>query len=647
MAIQVNKDGSGIIVVDDFSGGLNTYIHQSQIQDTETPNTLNCWNYNNTLSKIPGHTIEYINVRSSSILSTAYISSFYYSQAGLADTYNYRLYHFGRTINHNAPGETISTSITTNSEIVPLFSDTSSSGQKIGPICIEVTAIFTSGSDKVVLSAPASATLKYIKGTGDCIVRLITGDSFLSFITATGSISGSSLTCTTLRNSESNLTATAGIMPGLGYSLGDNTSDDILYIQPSIISMNNQTFFLLNKNSIAPASGGFAYGTSATGSSSSDNNLKCINITAWPPSLTCENHKNYIFLGNIGSASGGNESQLRWSSLKDPETWPTNNTLEIGYKDGDQILKILSYLGNLFILKQRSAWILNGDIFDPSNPTYNLIKLITPYNFRVSTINCLTINKNGLLNIIGDNGIYEYSGGLFIVDSLINQRIPSIINNFKKVFPNFSHLKRIRHLISSGNSEIYIYPTASASATINNDLIIQLRNKSLWNMSFANQNNIIPGNSTYFGTGYVSPTIVSTNPLSAGTASANGLIDWFSSEKNHKFIAANGSTAAGSINAYWFSKEFNIGYGQFKYIVVQYKKQSGTLTIEYKIDQGTAVTTTADMNVGRGSIVRNTIPIDQMGSTIQVAFSNNNTGENFEIYGFKIPFTVIPENRLL
>jgi hypothetical protein len=111
------------------------------------------------------------------------------------------------------------------------------------------------------------------------------------------------------------------------------------------------------------------------------------------------------------------------------------------------------------------------------------------------------------------------------------------------------------------------------------------------------------------------------------------------------YVEASGS-ATTSIQAHWRSKEFNIEFGHFKQLVVYMQKQpAGSLDVGWSIDQGSFATATADMTVGRGNLIRRTFDLNQKGSTIQLYFANTASGQTFGIYGAKVYYEQILENR--
>ena len=111
-----------------------------------------------------------------------------------------------------------------------------------------------------------------------------------------------------------------------------------------------------------------------------------------------ESHRNYMFGGhqianndNIGTT----QSRLRWSALNDATSWPASNFVDVGREDGLRIESLLSAYDHLYILKgplnhrmdpgvnvgitnKASMYYLAGQVFDPSNPTYELREIPLP-----------------------------------------------------------------------------------------------------------------------------------------------------------------------------------------------------------------------------------------------------------------------------
>ena len=55
MPVKVDKNGRGIIIIDDFTGGLNTLMHPTLIADNQTPTASNVWASGGLLTKRPGN----------------------------------------------------------------------------------------------------------------------------------------------------------------------------------------------------------------------------------------------------------------------------------------------------------------------------------------------------------------------------------------------------------------------------------------------------------------------------------------------------------------------------------------------------------------------------------------------------------------
>lgn len=631
------------IVINDFTGGLNDTIHKSLIADNESPDCSDVWTYNNTLTKRPGNfaqllsqevnaqaganqatfpqiCIQLFNSNSLTGDDVILFGEMFAGLDGAAGTFVTALFATAGVYPFRHPGA------------MPTLVNMAS------PFSVMGFAVTASGagsaSDKIVLTA-ASSLLDKIR----------VGDIFASNETKIGSrfqlktlsaISGGSLTATT------NSTLGSDTYPGAGNTgvvvpkISSEASSTALGEQPKFLSFNNNLYIIVNKEQAAIGTGGYAFSSSATASKGSITFAVLENITAWPKAKCAVTHKRYVFLGNEA-----NSSRLRWSALDNPELWPAENTIDINKNDGQELVSLYSFAGGLLIFKQKSVYILIGDIFDPSNPTYQLIPIRTPDDFLLSNRYSIVTYKD-IIFILSDNGLFIYPGGPSILRYPGHKKVDTAIFQHLKSFPNVSNFINNSCLYTSGNSLFMTYARSATGAAKGLVKTLVLDDKgSFWNFASGHYelriSPPIQHNERYYTT---SPGSPDTSTQRVVTEVVQLLIK---TDGNHRRM----EDVLLPISGYWFSKEFNKEYTNYKNLVLYYKKQVGTLSVEWSIDQIAAITSTANMNVGRGDIVRKIFNIDQNGTTIQFAISNGTVSENFEIYRAEIWHEPYEFNRLM
>lgn len=116
-------------------------------------------------------------------------------------------------------------------------------------------------------------------------------------------------------------------------------------------------------------------------------------------------HSGYMFHANTVEAAGAAfTSRVRWSHPGEPEDYRTNDYIDVGVDDGDQITGICSTGATLYVFKTRSVWALTG--YDPS--TFQLAKVAD----RVGAVSQEAIAKS-------EDAVYFFDGvrGMFAISS--------------------------------------------------------------------------------------------------------------------------------------------------------------------------------------------------------------------------------------
>lgn len=355
--------------------------------------------------------------------------------------------------------------------------------------------------------------------------------------------------------------------------------------------------------------------------------------------------KNYLF----GYRTPSFPSRLVWSAITDPTSWPVNNFIDID-KDHGFGAGMIAFGNELILFKTRSMHKLVGEIFDPANPTYAIYPIAVPASFRFGSGFSPTIH-NGRLYFFCNNGIYEYRQGM--------GNITEVSQKWTKDLPDaFS-------VTTTGGSSS---PIAESIYGISTNGCLLYRNLQYLTTGTDTQPpkmGLIDQHGAWWTAGDVT----------GGANLTQGTLPWailtsaswnkpkvvypdskhlYSYEINPYFTAAvpvtnYHSTAAASlpIPAEWRSREFNIELGVFKKLVIYLKKQTaGSISLDWSIDQGSFVTNTVDMTVGRGNMIRRVLDINTKGSTIQLRITNSTASQNFEIYAIKIFYEPTEDERL-
>jgi hypothetical protein len=101
---------------------------------------------------------------------------------------------------------------------------------------------------------------------------------------------------------------------------------------------------------------------------------------------------------------GSNQNRLHYSSLLLPETWPTNNYIEVNPDDGQFIRAAVLFNNQIVIFKDRSVYILTGN----DESSFSLSPLTTRYGLPQ-----MGTSKNATRSILQHNGILYWLDGRY------------------------------------------------------------------------------------------------------------------------------------------------------------------------------------------------------------------------------------------
>lgn len=121
-------------------------------------------------------------------------------------------------------------------------------------------------------------------------------------------------------------------------------------------------------------------------------------------------YKNRAF-SHIGSDTGaGLDTRLYWSKANDPTEWDTTlgaGTVYVNSGDGERIVSLIVYHDHLYIFKEHSIYVLNGD----GDPSTWVVRLVTPFLGSAGVRTPKIIN--GYLYFVSGEGVYRTDGTTF------------------------------------------------------------------------------------------------------------------------------------------------------------------------------------------------------------------------------------------
>lgn len=596
-----------VITIDKFDGGRSNFMDQATIGTNMcVSGSRNVWAVDGVLTKTPGYTLQ-ISVTSTSNTSGGFYD-FYFDDS---ITTAYQIYY--RTV-VSATGQTGASRVTPWASTLTLTESLTALGYTTGTISI-------SGANLISATGNGTSWLTHASATDMLTVSGLGGRYFVSSV-----------------EDNTHLTLAAAVpssvATGTSYVL-QTTTDNILEVGRAALN-----------GSICWCSTAFTMQRyDGTG---------ILRMPSAPSVAFLATHKGYMF----GARAATGESRLYWSAINDPTSWPANNFVDID-KGFGKISGMHSYGPELIVFKTNGMYKVIGDIFDPSNPQYSVLKISTPSDFQFSSNNSVAIH-NGVMHFFAAGRVYQYKVGTFYVTDISKPVIfdmPRIGNNLSDSINNIDQL-----IFGVSYNDFYILngmQTSYTSTAIYGALMLD-RNNAWW--IAVNTSGQADGNAEPFAKSNrmaVIPQIGNRPKLMIGQSGGAGarIFTWNvvgtgagtgTYDKTYYNFPSSGTPVATTvgIEGVWKSKEFNIEYGTFKWIIIYLTKTTGNLTVEWSIDQSAAVSYTLDMSIGRGNIIRAVIPINQKGSTIQLTLSNSTINQTFRIYGIQIVYEESPLERI-
>ena len=342
-------------------------------------------------------------------------------------------------------------------------------------------------------------------------------------------------------------------------------------------------------------------------------------VAAFPLYSKCAVHKNYMFAANAKT--------IYWSDISDPTTWPVNNFQTINSIEGDSIIGIRSWGGNLIIFCRRSMWVFVGDSFDPIDAQYYLQKIDTPPNFNFMAGETI-VTHGGVVKFLTVDGFYAYTGGTQIIkiSDPIQPDLEAILYG-NIALNGDNNLSAPRSFVWKNNMYCS-FLISSAMKWIIHDTM-----GKWW---YWEQTSPVNG----YPFGLAACDFGSGEKLYGCNTGYSILMTMDTGNNEGTTIVA--SPAA--ISAYWISKDLSFpSETRFLYADIFLKKQAavatlGTLVFSYSIDGATFITANVDMMSGVGTILKKRVPIMRIGRSIRVKVLNAELGVTFEVYQVNISY---------
>lgn len=149
-------------------------------------------------------------------------------------------------------------------------------------------------------------------------------------------------------------------------------------------------------------------------------------VTAATVAKTCESFNSYLLFGNTSEAGTVYGSRLRWSDLADINTYPANNYIDIEPDDGDSIIAIKRYQGNLYVFKKRSIYevLITGD----QGANAFIVRPVLRGLGAWAKNSVKTLENRGIV-FLGADGVYLFDG---VSVKFISDQIQTKINGFNR-----------------------------------------------------------------------------------------------------------------------------------------------------------------------------------------------------------------------
>lgn len=396
----------------------------------------------------------------------------------------------------------------------------------------------------------------------------------------------------------------------------------------------------------------FCNGQNATQTINASNTVS--NLTDAPASRFVTVHKNRLFFFNDSSTP--NYSRLQWSDAN-ATAFTAANFETIDLSSGTVGIGMFSFGEELVLFKgprisgqpfsQSSMYALLGSDFDATNPTYSIERIPLPPGIGLLGHRTIRPYKGALL-FATNQGVYAYHGG---------GRMPE----------NISDSIRDEYFLTASAGWAQSPGTGTQGkpcATVWNDRYILCVDNQDETSASNNRIYVLDGGKWWVDTiGGTADSYATSGGFSdfATFAGANEIYGSSDSQPVIRLLdagsfneVADDNTAA-PVNFSYLTKEYDLeSEHDFKVCYVHLRRQTGTLTFEFNVDQRGAVSSSLDMSaVDTGdvantssNILRKQVLIGRHGRTIQFRFFNRGAAD-VEIYGIELYHQILQSTQLI
>ena len=344
----------------------------------------------------------------------------------------------------------------------------------------------------------------------------------------------------------------------------------------------------------------------ARGAALKYNGTTVTEVDAFPDGNKILVHKNYMFVLRH------NNTDIRWSALKDADTWNASNFQTVT-ADNNPTRGMAIYGDHIVIFCNRKMFRLIGDTFDPSNPTYVLEEIGVPSHFLFYWPRTVVIH-NGVLKFLAADGWYAYDGGTNIekISQIIQADADNVIQRgaVEEVWNDAAVA-----IVQKGRMWVSVYDTTESNSTLNT-IFVQDERDAWWKWPIAGGRgftDFVLWGATLFGAGYV------------------GTNDGLFTLDTGRTDAHSGGTAISSeyvTTDFLFDEETEF----IEAVVYMVKQAAGSLTFRVSIDQASYISFTLSMTAGVATdIIQKRVPIGRMGKTIRLDFTHATAAETYSV----------------
>lgn len=334
-----------------------------------------------------------------------------------------------------------------------------------------------------------------------------------------------------------------------------------------------------------------------------------------------EKFENYVLMANCVVSGVDAPTRVYWSAIKNEASWDAADNHEIGYNDGEEIMRIKTLGDRCVIYKTKSIYFLlftgNADVPFIVRKSNSPVGLAAPWSVQEI-----------------DNGhIFLSWDGFYYFDGLNSYKLSDKINN---TIRNDINRDRITYAKSTYQTDKnrYILSIASSTSTWSNLCITATYNR------FATDNSQIFKFSKYAGMSASSLAIFNVDGIEERLYWSDYLGYTYRGD-----IGLNDSPSKTTIavNSYYYTnwKNFNdiCDRKGVPHAYVYHSKTSGTLTFAYSYDfntedqythtfSQTTTQTVSDLGVRRDLTGR--------GRVVTFKFANNATDTHFQVHGIGV-----------